>query len=117
MGHVFTICIRIENENEAWFFPFCPREMFRFGGAVQCASLSLCHFCLTLVFFQRRVRVFGRQEEAQEEHRREETVAGRERADTGGVQSGGADRAKGNVDMRFNFRLRRTQREGRPRAS
>ena len=78
----------LKNENQARFFPFGPREMFRFGGAVQCASLSLCHFCLFLALYQRRVRVCGRQEEAQEEHRRGETVAGRERADTGGVQSG-----------------------------
>ena len=57
---------------------------------------------LSLVFFQRRVRVCCRQVEVQEEHRPGESVAGRERADkteskhskewadTGGVQSGGA---------------------------
>ena len=70
---------------------------------MQCASLSLCHFCLSLILalYQRRVRVCCRQEVAQEEHRRGETVAGRERADTGGVQSGGADGAKGHVVSKY----------------
>ena len=65
--------------------------MFRSGGAVQCASLSLCHFCLSLILalHQRRVRVCCRQEEAQEEHRLGETVAGRERAERVECNQGG----------------------------
>ena len=52
IGHAFTVCIRIENVNQATFFPFGPREVFRSGGAVQRASLFLCHFRLSLVLYQ-----------------------------------------------------------------
>ena len=84
-----------------------------------CFTFTLCHFCLSLVFFQPRVRVCCRQEEAQEEHRRErdggregevrqegkqgQAVDGAPAQAQGVGRHGwsavrGADGAKGNVD-------------------
>ena len=70
---------------------------------MQCASLSLCHFCLSLILalYQRRVRLCCRQEEAQEEHRRRETVGREGEGRHGWSAIRVADGAKGHVVSKY----------------
>ena len=64
-------------------------------------TLSFLSLSLILALYQRRVRVCGRQEEAQEEHRRGETVAGRREGRHGWSTIRVADGAKGHVVSKF----------------
>ena len=100
MGHVFTICIRIENENEAWFFPSVHVRCFV---PVVLCTVPLFHFVifvsLPFSFNEESGFVAGRR-------RRRRTTGGERRWQGGRGQTRvecnqGADGAKGHVVSKF----------------